>query len=384
MAVFGTRPEAIKMAPLIRFLKETAGIRMLTAVTAQHREMLDQVLELFKITPEYDLDLMSPRQTLTDITCHTLSGMEKILESVTPDLVLVHGDTTTTFAAALAAFYKKITVGHVEAGLRTFNKRSPFPEELNRRLTGALADLHFAPTSRARENLLREGIPPESIFVTGNTVIDALQTTVRPDFVFSDPLLNEIDFSRPVLLAEVHRRESWGEPLESICRAFRRLVEDLQLPLIFPVHRNPVVRETVEQMLGGHSNIHLLEPLDTASFHNLMQRCKLILTDSGGIQEEAPSLGRPVLVLREITERPEAVIAGTVKVVGTAEEAVYSAARRLLEDPSSYAAMSRSNNPYGDGHASLRIQKAILYHFGILLERPSDYLPEDTLPPPGD
>ncbi|HOA35534.1 MAG TPA: UDP-N-acetylglucosamine 2-epimerase (non-hydrolyzing) [Bacillota bacterium] len=375
LSVFGTRPEAIKMAPLIRILKETTGIRTLTAVTAQHREMLDQVLALFEIRPEYDLDLMSPRQTLTEITCRALAGLEQVLVRVKPDLVLVHGDTTTTFAAALSSFYHGVAVGHVEAGLRTFNKRSPFPEELNRRLTGSLADLHFAPTARARENLLREGIPADTIFVTGNTVIDALQTTVRPDFTFPEPLLNRIDFSRPVLLAEVHRRENWGEPLEAICRAFRRLVDDLQLPLIFPVHRNPVVRETVERLLSNHESIHLLEPLDTASFHNLMQRCRLVLTDSGGIQEEAPSLGRPVLVLRDITERPEAVEAGTVKVVGTAEEAVYSAARHLLENPAAYDAMARAINPYGDGRAARRIREALLYHFGLRPDRPADFSP---------
>ena len=375
LSVFGTRPEAIKMAPLVRILKETPGFSALTAVTAQHREMLDQVLTLFEIKPEYDLDLMSPRQTLTEITCRALAGLEQVLVRVKPDLVLVHGDTTTTFAAALSSFYHGVAVGHVEAGLRTFNKRSPFPEELNRRLTGSLADLHFAPTARARENLLREGIPANTIFVTGNTVIDALQTTVRPDFTFPEPLLNRIDFSRPVLLAEVHRRESWGEPLEAICRAFRRLVDDLQLPLIFPVHRNPVVRETVERLLGNHDRIHLLEPLDTASFHNLMQRCRLVLTDSGGIQEEAPSLGRPVLVLRDITERPEAVEAGTVKVVGTAEEAVYSAARHLLENPAAYDAMARAINPYGDGRAARRIRDALLYHFGLRADRPADFSP---------
>lgn len=379
LSVFGTRPEAIKMAPLIRILKDTPDIKTLTAVTAQHREMLDQVLALFEIAPEYDLDLMRTRQTLTDITCGSLAGLEQILHRVKPDLVLVHGDTTTTFAAALAAFYQGIPVGHVEAGLRTFNKNSPFPEELNRRLTGALADLHFAPTVRARRNLLHEGVPPESIYVTGNTVIDALKTTVREDFVFPETRLNKINFNRPVLLAEVHRRESWGKPLEAICRALRRLVDDLHLPLVFPVHRNPVVRETVQRILGNHRNIILLEPLDTASFHNLMQRCRLILTDSGGIQEEAPSLGRPVLVLREITERPEAVEAGTVKVVGTTEETVYRTARHLLEDPEAYAAMARAINPYGDGRASLRIQEAILYHFGLLSERPDDFIPGDSL-----
>lgn len=375
LSVFGTRPEAIKMAPLVKILKETPELKALTAVTAQHREMLDQVLELFQIAPEYDLDLMSPRQTLTGVTCRALSGLEKVFSQIRPDLVLVHGDTTTTFAAALAAFYQAIPIGHVEAGLRTFNKRSPFPEELNRRLTGSLADLHFAPTGRARENLLHEGVRAESIFVTGNTVIDALQTTVHPDFTFPEPLLNKIDFSEPVLLAEVHRRESWGKPLEAICRAFRRLVDDLGVPLIFPLHRNPAVRETVELLLGNHGHIHLLEPLDTASFHNLMQRCRLILTDSGGIQEEAPALGRPVLVLREITERPEAVEAGTVKVVGTAEEAIYDTAMRLLNDPGAYAAMARAINPYGDGSASRRIQEAILYNFGLRAERPVEFHP---------
>lgn len=376
LSIFGTRPEAIKMAPLVRLLKETPGLKTLTAVTAQHREMLDQVLSLFEITPEYDLDLMRPRQTLTGITCRALTGLENTLTQVNPDLVLVHGDTTTTFAAALAAFYQRIPTGHVEAGLRTFRKDSPFPEELNRRLTGAMADLHFAPTALARDNLQREGIPDETIFVTGNTVIDALKTTVRPDYVFSEPALNKIDFSKPVLLAEVHRRESWGEPLEAICCAFRRLVEDLQLPLIFPVHRNPVVRGTVERLLGGHQRIFLLEPLDTASFHNLMQRCYLVLTDSGGIQEEAPSLGRPVLVLREITERPEAIEAGTVKIVGTSEEKIYHTAKQLLEKPDLYRAMARAINPYGDGQASRRIQEAILYHFDLRRERPTDFSPK--------
>lgn len=375
LSIFGTRPEAIKMAPLIRLLKKTPGLNTLTAVTAQHREMLDQVLSLFRITPEYDLDLMQPRQTLTGLTCRALTGLEKILIRTKPDLVLVHGDTTTTFAAALAAFYQNIPTGHVEAGLRTFRKDSPFPEELNRRLTGAMADLHFAPTTLARKNLQREGVPDEAIFVTGNTVIDALKTTVRPDYVFSESALNRIDFSKPVLLAEVHRRESWGEPLEAICHAFRRLVDDLQLPLIFPVHRNPVVRDPVKRLLGGHQRIFLLEPLDTASFHNLMQRCHLILTDSGGIQEEAPSLGRPVLVLREITERPEAVEAGTVKVVGTSEEKIYRTTRQLLERPELYKSMARAINPYGDGQASQRIQEAILYHFDLRTKRPADFSP---------
>ncbi len=373
ISVFGTRPEAIKMAPLVSLLGSTEGIKSLTAVTAQHREMLDQVLTPFGIRPAYDLDLMRPRQTLTEITCRSLTGLEKIFQEAGPDLVLVHGDTTTTFAASLAAFYQGIPTGHVEAGLRTHRKDSPFPEEINRRLTGALADLHFAPTALARDNLLGEGVPPGSIYVTGNTVIDALKTTVREDFRFTEPRLLEIDFSRPVLLAEVHRRESWGAPLESICRALRRLVDELKLLLVFPVHRNPAVREPVERLLGGHPRILLLDPLDTATFHNLMHRCRLVLTDSGGIQEEAPSLGRPVLVLREVTERPEAVEAGTVQVVGTAEEAVFRAARRLILDPEAYQAMARAVNPYGDGRASTRIRDAILYHFGLIPTRPPDF-----------
>lgn len=375
LSVFGTRPEAIKMAPLVKLLKNTPGVESLTAVTAQHREMLDQVLSLFGIRPEFDLDLMRPRQSLTDLTCRSLTGLEKVFDAAAPDLVLVHGDTTTTLAAALAAYYRRVPAGHVEAGLRTHRKDSPYPEEINRRLTAALADLHFAPTARARDNLLREGVRAGAIYVTGNTVIDALQTTVRDDYVFTDPRLNEIDFNRPVLLAEVHRRESWGEPLEAICRALRRLAGDLRLPLVFPVHRNPAVREPVERILGGRESVLLLEPLDTVAFHNLIRRCRLVLTDSGGIQEEAPALGRPVLVLREVTERPEAVEAGTVQVVGTAEERIYRAARRLLEDREVYRAMARAVNPYGDGRAAARTRDAILYHFGLKEKRPPDFRP---------
>jgi UDP-N-acetylglucosamine 2-epimerase (non-hydrolysing) len=381
LSIFGTRPEAIKMAPLIALLQETAGISCQVAVTAQHREMLDQVLELFGIKPQFDLDLMRPRQSLTDITCRTLRGLEKIFNKIQPDLVLVHGDTSTTFAAALSAFYHRIPVGHVEAGLRTHRKDSPFPEELNRRLAGSLADLHFAPTRRARENLLREGAGEKTIFVTGNTVIDALAITVKPDFVFADPQLNRVNFDRPLLLAEVHRRESWGEPMESVCHALKQLVADLNLQLIFPVHPNPAVKETVMKILDGHPDVLLLEPLDTASFHNLMARSTLILTDSGGIQEEAPSLGKPVLVSREVTERPEAVEAGTVKLVGTSRERIYNAARRLLEDPEAYQAMARAVNPYGDGHASRRIVKAIQHYFNPSLERPADFKPK-AIPDP--
>ena len=375
LTVFGTRPEAIKMAPLIYLLQNSPDTACYTAVTAQHREMLDQVLALFKIAPQFDLDLMRPRQTLTEITARALSGLEKVLQQLKPDLALVHGDTTTTFAASLAAFYHKIPLGHVEAGLRTHHKESPFPEEMNRRLTASLSDLHFAPTAQAANNLLREGFDPRDIFITGNTVIDALHTTVRPDFTFSDPRLNSIDYSRPVLLAEIHRRESWGAPLESACRALLRLVATHQIPLVFPVHRNPAVRETVEKLLGRHPLITLLEPLDTESFHNLMRKCHLILTDSGGIQEEAPALGKPVLVLRDVTERPEAVEAGTVRVVGTAEETVYQEAMRLLDDPEAYRSMARAVNPYGDGSASRRIRDAIYYYFGLTSRRPADYNP---------
>lgn len=375
LSIFGTRPEAVKMAPLVSLLRRTPGLHPLVAVTAQHREMLDQVLSLFAIKPEYDLDLMRPRQSLTGLTCRTLAGLEEVLAGAAPDLVLVHGDTTTTFTASLAAFYRGCPVGHVEAGLRTGRKDSPYPEEVNRRLTAVLADLHFTPTALAAENLAREGIPPSGIFITGNTVIDTLRATVREGFRFTDPRLQALDYSRPVLLAEVHRRESWGAPLEEICAALRRLVEDCGVPLVFPVHRNPVVRERVWKQLGGLPGVLLLEPLDTLNFHNLMARCHLILTDSGGIQEEAPSLGRPVLVLREVTERPEAVAAGTVRLAGTGREAVYGAARELLENPGMYQKMARAVNPYGDGRASERIRDAILYHFGLLDTRPTDFTP---------
>ncbi|MEW5784279.1 MAG: UDP-N-acetylglucosamine 2-epimerase (non-hydrolyzing) [Bacillota bacterium] len=371
--IFGTRPEAIKMAPLVKLLRNTPRFNALVAVTAQHREMLDQVLDIFDISPDYDLDLMRPRQSLSDITCRSLAGLEEVIIVAAPDLVLVHGDTTTTFTAALAAFYRRCPVGHVEAGLRTGRKDSPFPEEINRRLTATLADLHFAPTAGARENLLREGIPAEQIYVTGNTVIDALKTTVRRDFRFRDARLQALDFTEPVLLAEVHRRESWGRSLEEICAALRRLVKDSGYHLVFPVHRNPAVRDPVRKALGECPKVLLLEPLDTITFHNLMARCYLVLTDSGGIQEEAPALGRPVLVLREVTERPEAITAGTVRLVGTRQQDIYHAARELLDNRKTYLAMARAVNPYGDGQASKRIRDSIFHYFGILKTRPPDF-----------
>ncbi|NLC10634.1 MAG: UDP-N-acetylglucosamine 2-epimerase (non-hydrolyzing) [Firmicutes bacterium] len=382
LSIFGTRPEAIKMAPLLKLMQEDPSFEAYICVTAQHREMLDQVLHLFRLKPHYDLDIMAPRQTLFQITCRALQGLEEVIDHCRPDLLLVHGDTTTTFAGALAAFYQGVPCGHVEAGLRTGNPRLPFPEEMNRRLTGSLSTLHFAPTARAKQNLLSEGTPAQNIFVTGNTVIDALQTTVRPDFSFEDNprlarLLPELaaDPGAKLLLVEAHRRENWGEPLASICRALLQLLQAYpRLQLVFPVHKNPVVRETAQKYLGSHPRAHLLEPLDTASFHNLMARAHLILTDSGGIQEEAPSLGKPVLVLRRLTERPEAVQAGTVKLVGTAQEDIFSATARLLDDPAAYRAMARAVNPYGDGRASQRILQAIRHHFGQA-PRPKDFNP---------
>jgi UDP-N-acetylglucosamine 2-epimerase (non-hydrolysing) len=378
LVVFGTRPEAIKMAPVVKALEREAD-RFLcrVAVTAQHREMLDQVLELFDIRPAYDLDIMRAGQTLFDITERALSGLGRILEVEAPDLVLVHGDTTTTFTAALAAFYLQIPVGHVEAGLRTHNKYAPFPEEMNRHLTAVLADLHFAPTPRARANLLAEGVPAERIFVTGNTVIDALLATVRPDFAFTDPVLRNIDFaSHRILLVTTHRRENWGAPLREVYRALREIV--LAYPdvvVVFPVHRNPVVRNVVLAELGDLPRVHLTEPLDYLPFANLMARCHLVLTDSGGLQEEAPALGKPVLVLRDTTERPEALEAGTVELVGTCRERVLAATRRLLDDPAAYRRMAEAVNPYGDGRAAVRIVAALAYRFGLAAEPPEEFVP---------
>lgn len=359
MVVFGTRPEAIKMAPVIKELKQVKDIKTIVCVTAQHREMLDQVLTLFDIKPDYDMDLMKEQQDLFTITSGVLAGMKGILEKEQPDLVMVHGDTTTTFAAALSAFYLRIPVAHVEAGLRTRNKYSPFPEELNRTLTGRLAELHFAPTDTSRENLLAESTAQFKIWVTGNTVIDALLDTVHNDYEFA-PELTGIDLNKRILLVTTHRRENWGEPMRQIYQALIDLVEEFtDVEVVFPVHKNPVVRDVAMEMLGSRERFHLIEPLDYEPFANLMNRCYLVLTDSGGLQEEAPSLGKPVLVLRDTTERPEAVKAGTVKLTGTNRQRVYDAARILLSDPAEYDKMARAINPYGDGKAARRIVKVV-------------------------
>lgn len=376
MIVFGTRPEAIKMAPLILEMRRHPDVEPLVCVTAQHREMLDQVLALFDIVPDFDLNIMQSGQTLTDITVRALTGLEDVFARVRPDMVFVHGDTTTTFAGALAAFYGRIPVAHVEAGLRSGEKYAPYPEELNRKLAGALTDLHFAPTAKARENLLAEAVPAEQIFVTGNTVIDALRYTVNPQYRFTSPALHNLPAGKRILLVETHRRENLGEPLEAVCRGLRRIVEENpDVVMIFPVHKNPAVREPVYRYLADRERIRLIEPLDVADFHNLMQKSTLILTDSGGIQEEAPSLGVPVLVLRDVTERPEAVAAGTVALVGTSEEQLARAATRLLTDREAYEAMANAVNPYGDGQASERIVAAVRRHFGRHSERLADYAP---------
>ena len=357
------------MAPVVLELRKYSEVEPLVAVTAQHREMLDQVLNLFDIRPDFDLNIMSEGQTLFDITSRALLGLDKVLSEAKPNVVLVHGDTTTTFAGALAAYYHQIEVGHVEAGLRTQNKFSPYPEEMNRRLTGALADLNFAPTSTAKDNLLREGVDADKIFVTGNTVIDALYQTVRADFNFP-----HVDGDKRIILVTTHRRENLGEPLRQVYKALRALVEEFpDVEVIFPVHKNPKVRAVVNEELGGLERVCLTDPLDYEPFANLMNRATLILTDSGGVQEEAPALGKPVLVLRDTTERPEAVDAGTVKLIGTNQEKVYSAAKILLTDAAEYRKMAEARSPYGDGHAAERIVKALLWRHNILSERPAEF-----------
>ena len=376
MTVFGTRPEAIKMAPVVLELKKHPDqIQTVVAVTAQHRQMLDQVLDLFQIRPDYDLDIMSQGQTLYDITTRSLQGLKSVMEVEKPDLVLVHGDTTTTFAGALAAYYQQIPVGHVEAGLRTGNIYSPFPEEMNRKLTGAIAAIHFSPTMTARGNLLREGIDKDAIFVTGNTVIDALMTTVDEGYDFEDEELQSVDFqNHRIILLTTHRRENLGAPMRHIYKALRQIIEEIpDTEIVFPVHRNPLVRKVVEEELSGVDRIHLIEPMEYEPFANLMHHSCLVLTDSGGIQEEAPSLGKPVLVLRNTTERPEAVEAGTVRLIGTDRDRVYEETKRLLTDKAAYDAMSNAVNPYGDGQASRRIVQAILYTFGNSTEKPNEF-----------
>ncbi len=374
MSIFGTRPEAIKMAPVVLELQRQPEIESLVAVTAQHREMLDQVLKLFDIRPNFDLNIMSEGQTLFDITSRALSGLDGVLSQAQPDVVLVHGDTTTTFAGALAAYYHQIEVGHVEAGLRTRNKFSPYPEEMNRRLTGALADVNFAPTLTAKENLLRENVDAKNIFVTGNTVIDALYQTVRRDFKFTGEL-SRVDFAnRRIILVTTHRRENLGEPMRNVYKALKSLVDEFpNVEVIFPVHKNPKVREVVDAELGNLERVRLTDPLDYEPFANLMSRADLILTDSGGVQEEAPALGKPVLVLRDTTERPEAVHAGTVKLIGTDRDAVYSAAKTLLTDAAAYRQMAEARSPYGDGHAAQRIVKALLWRHKFSSEQPDEF-----------
>ncbi len=375
MTVFGTRPEAIKMCPLVLEMgKYPEYIEPIVAVTAQHREMLDQVLELFKIKPDYDLNIMQSGQTLYDITTRALLGLKEVIEEAKPDMVLVHGDTTTTFAGSLAAFYAQVPVGHVEAGLRTGNKYSPYPEEMNRKLTGSIADIHFAPTSNSKENLLKENVVSETIVVTGNTVIDALQTTVKADYEFADTEFNKI-FARGnrLILVTTHRRENLGEPMRNVYKALRKVLEThADVEAIFPVHKNPKVREIVQEELGNFERVHLIEPMDYEPFANLMGKVDIVLTDSGGIQEEAPALGKPVLVLRDTTERPEAVDAGTVKLVGTAYEDVLRETNLLLDDPVHYQKMAEAANPYGDGKACERIIRTILqkkgYNVKILSE----------------
>lgn len=376
MTVFGTRPEAIKMCPLVlRMRRYPEYITPLVAVTAQHREMLDQVLGLFGIVPDYDLNIMTAGQTLHDVTTKALLGLKSVFDEARPDLVLVHGDTTTTFAGALAAYYARIPVGHVEAGLRTGNKYSPYPEEMNRRLTGALADMHFAPTLASKGNLLKENVPESKIWVTGNTVIDALMATVKEGYRFSDQEVNKVlEGGRRLLLVTTHRRENLGEPLRHVYRALKAVLEKhADVEVIFPVHKNPLVRSIVSEELGHMDRVHLVEPMDYEPFANLMARAHVVLTDSGGIQEEAPALGKPVLVLRDTTERPEAVLAGTVRLAGTGYEEVLGETNRLLDDREHYRAMAEAANPYGDGRACERIVRAILLARGFPVEKMDEF-----------
>jgi UDP-N-acetylglucosamine 2-epimerase len=374
MTVFGTRPEAIKMAPLALELSSRPELEAVCCVTAQHREMLDSVLDIFGLKPDYDLNVMEPRQTLSTIAAKCLNGMDGVLEQARPDLVLVHGDTSTTFAGALAAFYHKIPVGHVEAGLRTYDKWSPYPEEINRKLVGAIADLHFCPTVANRDNLARENIT-KGVFLTGNTVIDALQTTIVKDFAFRSDILNDLDYvNRQVILITCHRRENYGQPMVNIMTALRRVADAFpEAELVYPVHLSPVVQEAAHKYLDNHPRIHLTSPLDVREMHNLMARCHLVMTDSGGLQEEAPALGKPVLVLRKETERPEAVAAGTVRLAGVEEEVIFQMASRLLSDRAEYDKMAHAANPYGDGHACRRIADAIIWHFGRRETPPEEF-----------
>ncbi len=359
MSIFGTRPEAIKMAPLVKELERRDETESIVCVTAQHREMLDQVLETFKIKPDYDLNIMQQGQTLTDITVKSIQGLESVIKECQPDIILVHGDTSTTFAGALAAFYNQVAIGHVEAGLRTYDKYSPYPEEMNRQMVDRLTDMYFAPTKLSKENLIKENIAEDKIYVTGNTVIDAMSTTISDEY--THPELNWLKPDDRMILLTAHRRENLGEPMRRIFKAIRRIVDEFpDVKVIYPIHKNPKVREVAEEIFAGCNRVRLIEPLEVFDFHNFQNQSYLILTDSGGIQEEAPSLGKPVLVLRDTTERPEGIEAGTLKLVGTDEELIYQETKKLLEDKAAYEKMSKASNPYGDGHASERIVDAII------------------------
>ena len=374
MSVFGTRPEAIKMAPLVRELAGREGFESLCCLTGQHREMLDSVMEIFRLRADYDLNIMQKQQTLSSITTRALLGMEAVLDEAKPDLILVHGDTSTTFAGALAAFYHKIPVGHVEAGLRTYDRYSPFPEEMNRTLVSDIAALHFSPTAANADNLRKEAVRGE-IFITGNTVIDAMKTTVRADYRFTTEALNALDFGgKKIIALTCHRRENYGQPMRDIFRAVREIVRTHpEVEVVYPVHLSPAVRDCAREVLGGAERIHLIDPVDVEEMHNLMARCNFVMTDSGGLQEEAPAMGKPVLVLRRETERPEAVAAGTVKLAGVEYDNIVRLANALLEQPGEYEKMARAVNPYGDGSACRRIADAIEWHFGLRPDKPADF-----------
>ena len=359
MSIFGTRPEAIKMAPLVKELESRKEIESIVCVTAQHREMLDQVLETFDIKPDYDLNIMKQGQTLGDVTTRALNGVEQVIKESQPDIVLVHGDTTTTFAGALAAFYNQVAIGHVEAGLRTYDKYSPYPEEMNRQMVDCMTDMYFAPTELSKANLIKENYDESKIYITGNTAIDAMSTTVDNDY--THPELEWINENERMILLTAHRRENLGDPMRNIFKAIKRIVDEFEdVKVIYPIHKNPKVREVANEIFGDTDKVKLIEPLEVFDFHNFQNKSYMILTDSGGIQEEAPSLGKPVLVLRDTTERPEGIDAGTLKLVGTDEEVIYEEAKKLLEDKEAYEKMSHASNPYGDGHASERIVNAII------------------------
>lgn len=362
LSIFGTRPEAIKMAPLVKELEKRKEIESLVCVTAQHREMLDQVLETFEIKPDYDLNIMKPGQTLGDITTRALTGLEGVIKECKPDIVLVHGDTTTTFAGALAAFYNQVAIGHVEAGLRTNDKYSPYPEEMNRQMVDCMTDMYFAPTQLSKQNLISENIDASKIYVTGNTAIDAMSTTIKDDY--NNEYLNWVKENEKLILVTAHRRENLGDPMRNIFKAIKRIVNEFNdVKVIYPIHMNPKVRSVANEVFADCDKVKLIEPLEVIDFHNFINKCYMIMSDSGGVQEEAPSLGKPVLVLRDTTERPEGIEAGTLKLVGTDEETIYKEAKKLLTDKKEYEKMSHASNPYGDGLASKRIVDAIIAQF---------------------